>query len=73
MSHLKLFSILLCLTPFFLSSCSKDNTLVEESQSTTDQSVESVNVVFSLQSNQTSILTRATATAEDSNDDPKTG
>lgn len=73
MSHLKLFSILLCLTPFFLSSCSKDNALVEESQSTTDQSVESVNVVFRLQSNQTSILTRATATAEDSNDDPKTG
>jgi hypothetical protein len=73
MSHPKQFSVLLCLTLFFLCGCSKDNALVEESKSATETTAESVNVVFRLQSNQTSILTRGTATAEDSNDDPTTG
>lgn len=72
MSHPKQISILLCLTLFFLCGCSKDNALVEESKSTTETTAESVNVVFRLQSNQTSVLTRATETAEDSFD-PKTG
>jgi len=72
MSHPKQFPILLCLTLFFLCGCSKDNALEEESKGTTETTTESVNVVFRLQSNQTSILTRATETVEDSGD-PKTG
>lgn len=73
MSHPKQTSILLCLTLFFLCGCSKDAALVEEnSKSTTETTAENANVVFRLESNQASILTRATETAEDSFD-PKTG
>ena len=73
MSHPKQFSVLLCLTLLFLCGCSKDNALVEESKGNTETTAEGVNVVFRLQSNQTSILTRGSATAEDSNDNPTTG
>ena len=68
MSHPKQISILLCLTLFFLCGCSTDDALVEESKGTTETTAESVNVVFRLQSNQTSIVTRATTESGDGED-----
>ena len=68
MSHPKQISILLCLTLFFLCGCSTDDALVEESKGTTETTADSVNVVFRLQSNQTSIVTRATTESGDGED-----